>query len=424
MSNLNYTSKHLFWMMFLLITLTPNITARAQDADVNKKQAPTLQFYFWQDMRTGTNAFNHTMTEAWFEDARALGVSWVRLAYDKWDTQQRDFLLGSADDYKGLVKEDLEHLKTTLDWAHAHGLKVVIAPLSLPGARWSQNNDRKTDVRLWNDKKYWQQAQFFWSDLAEALHGHPAVIAYNIVNEPVPEYRQKTKEHIAVGITRQHKKAYRKNQGSASDLYLFYTQMIATIRRVDPNMPIMVDAGWYAQLGAFTSWPAPLKDDNILYAFHMYEPYAFTSGKNFRDKAGYSYPGVIPFGETKIEWNAATLKQYLDPFYKWAALHNIPNSKLVAGEFGCMRRNKGCRQYLTDIIDIFQSHQTHWAFYAYREDAWDGYDYELGAKELSAKYWQAKERGGSPSLPRYKSPLFDAIRTRINPYIFPMPQGK
>ena len=46
MSNLNYTSKHLFWMMFLLITLTPNITARAQDADVNKKARPYVAILF------------------------------------------------------------------------------------------------------------------------------------------------------------------------------------------------------------------------------------------------------------------------------------------------------------------------------------------------------------------------------------------
>ena len=102
--------------------------------------------------------------------------------------------------------------------------------------------------------------------------------------------------------------------------------VIAAIRSVDPDTPIMVDSGWYANAGTFSSWPTALSDDKVLYAFHMYEPYDFTAGKNFRDKDGFVYPGMVPFGGNKVDWNSGTVDAFLQPVYDWA------------GSRGCLRR--------------------------------------------------------------------------------------
>lgn len=67
---------------------------------------------------------------------------------------KRDYLIGDADHYQVLVPQDLATLKATFEKAHTAGLKVVCTPLSLPGMRWSQNNDKKFDGRLWVNKKY------------------------------------------------------------------------------------------------------------------------------------------------------------------------------------------------------------------------------------------------------------------------------
>ncbi|MGJ8629175.1 MAG: glycoside hydrolase family 5 protein [Sulfitobacter sp.] len=333
---------------------------------------------FWKQTRTGANAFNKVQTEEWFEDANDLGVSWVRLAFDKWYSERRDFLVGNAGDYQGLVADDLAELRRALDWAHANGLKVVLSPLTLPGARYGQNNGFKYDSRLWRDPAFSDQANQYWHDLATALSDHPAIVAYNIINEPAPELGTDIAEHVRPGDVARFKGWYDVHQDTPADLYSFYNRTIATIREIDPDTPVMVDAGWYAQPGAFTYWPGPLADNNVLYSFHMYEPYAFTSHGNFKDKEGLSYPGNAPFGGEVLAWDAAVLRDYLAPFYAWADRHKIPRSRLVAGEFGCYRRNEGCQQYLSDVINIFEENETHWAFYSFREDEWDGYDYEVG----------------------------------------------
>ncbi|EHM10884.1 endoglucanase [Thermanaerovibrio velox DSM 12556] len=362
---------------------------------------------FWDVQRKGTNFFNHEPTEEWFDAAKALGVDWVRLAYDKWDGEGRDFLLKDADRYGGLSRRDLEKLKRVLGWAHERGMKVVIAPLTLPGSRWAQNNRGKRDVRLWRDRAYWAQAEAFWRDLAMELKGNPAVVGYNIINEPVPEFRTGLQETASV---EEYRAWYRKHRGTAADLFEFYRGVIAAIREVDKDTPIMVDSGWFARPDAFTYWPAGLEDRKVLYAVHMYEPYEFTSHRNFKERRGFSYPGEVPYGGGIERWDRGRIQEYFAPFLRWAGDNRIAPNRIVVAEFGCYRRNPGAERYFKDLISLMNRWKVHWAFYAFREDRWDGMDYEIGPGGLGEAYWKAVEKGLKPNPPRRDNRIFDVIR--------------
>ncbi|UCD52104.1 MAG: HEAT repeat domain-containing protein [Phycisphaerales bacterium] len=367
---------------------------------------------FWNTQRKGANCFNAEPREAWFAAARDLGVDWVRLAYAKWRGQRRDFLMGDADNFQGVVPQDLARLVHVLDWAQKYDIKVVIAPLGLPGNRWIQNNDNRRDLRLWSDKAYWQRAAAFWAELAAALKDHPAVCAYNLLNEPTPEMKTGLPEHGAVS---RYEAWYEKYRGTAHDLPAFYETLIAAIRQVDGQTPIMLDAGWYALPRAFVYWPR-VGGDKVLYACHMYEPYAFTNHRNFRREEPYIYPGRIPYAGREIDWNRRQIERHLAPFLEWAKAREIPVNRLVCGEFGCYRRNPGAAAYLADVVSVLNEHDLHWAFYSFREDAWDGHDYELGTTGLGAAYWQAKEAGKNPPLDRRDNPLFDVIKRQFSPH--------
>lgn len=369
---------------------------------------------FWDSQRKGANYFNKIPSEQWFSDAKDLGLEWVRLAYDKWDSEHRDFLIGDASDYKGLVEKDLDKLKQVILWADKHDIKLVIAPLSLPGSRYRQNNGNKPDSRLWESYTYWDQAMRFWVDLAKELKDYDHIVAYNIVNEPHPELGAGVEEHYSPGNVSKFCEWYDKIQDTPRDIYKFYTKIIREIQTADPGTAIMLDAGWYGQPGAFCYWPEAFSDKNILYAFHMYEPYEFTSNKNFKEKNNYVYPGNVPFGNDTIYWDENTIEAYFIPFLQWAKENKIPNTRIVAGEFGCMRKNEGAARYLKDVIDFFNKNSFHWAFYSFREDEWDGYDYELGTESLDWKYWQAKERGENPPLPIKENDLFNVIKKEFN----------
>ncbi len=366
---------------------------------------------FWGIPRHGGNSFNRLPPDqSYFDALRGYGASWVRLSYDKWKPAQRDFLLGSADHYEQIPAADLKQLRDALDRAHRAGLKVVIAPLSLPGMRWSQNNQGQFDDRLWQGNGYAQQAARFWRDLAQALKDHPAIAAYNLVNEPAPEKFGGLAEHASAERMQQW---YALQRGGARDLPALYTQLIAAIREVDAKTPVMVDAGWYASADAFGYWQAPLQDDRVLYSVHMYEPYSATSAPNLLRKDPILYPGSAPFGGEVEQWDAERVRQYLNLPLAWMARMKLPPSRLVVGEFGCMRRLPGCSEYLEDVLSVMDRHRLHWAFYSFREDNWDGMDYELGSAKVPWRYWQAIEQGTPDPLARKATAEFEPIRRRL-----------
>jgi len=366
---------------------------------------------FWNTPRKGANCFNVVPEERWFREAHQVGIEWVRLAYEKWAGKHRDFLMGNADRFSGIVPEDLETLKQVLAWAQAHSLKVVITPLGLPGNRWVQKNGNQRDLRLWHDKSYWQQAADFWGELAGSLKGHPAVVGYNLLNEPTPEMGSGLPEDsppAAYGAW------YGRVKGSARDLPAFYEMVIAAIRKADPETPVIVDSGWYARPAAFSFWPR-LSAPNVLYSIHMYEPYAFTNRRNFQSPKPYRYPGPVPFADGVAEWNKARIEEYLSPFFGWAAERGIPANRLMVGEFGCYRRNPGCAAYLSDVLEVVNARRVHWAFYSFREDEWDGFDYEVGTKGLGERYWKARDAGRKPIVPRADNPLFQVLKKEFSP---------
>ncbi|WP_460419300.1 glycoside hydrolase family 5 protein [Pseudomonas sp. microsymbiont 2] len=372
---------------------------------------------FWNTPRHGGNSFNRLPPDqAYFDALKGYGSSWVRLSYDKWRPAQRDFLLGNADDYQGLASADLRQLIEVLDHAHAAGLKVVITPLSLPGMRWAQNNQDHFDDRLWQDKRFWDQSARFWRDVAQALKDHPAIAAYNLINEPAPEKHGGLAEHADLD---QMKQWYVREQGGARDLPALYRQLVAAIREVDDKTPIMVDAGWYAAADAFGYWPKALEDERVLYSVHMYEPYAATSAPNLARKQPFAYPGPVPFAGQTRQWDAEQVARYLQQPVDWADSMKLPRSRLVVGEFGCMRRLPGCRQYLDDVLAVLDRQHLHWAFYSFREDSWDGMDYELGSAKVPWRYWQAIEQAAPDPLPRKATAEFEPIRRRLQAEALP-----
>jgi hypothetical protein len=69
----------------------------------------------------------------------------------------------------------------------------------------------------------------------------------------------------------------------------------------------------------------------------------------------------------------------------------------------------GAADYLKDLMDIFNQNRWHWAFYSFREDTWDGMDYEIGNRPLGWEYWKAKDRGENPEPARGDNPIWRVI---------------
>jgi hypothetical protein len=365
---------------------------------------------FWDVQRKGANWFNHVPTKEWMMAAKRAGIQVVRLAPNKWKSAERDFLLGNADHFTGLVEKDFNVLKTVLDQADSIGLRIVLTTLSLPGSRWRQQNGNQFDFRIWRDSKYVAQSALFWKELASRLKRHPAVVGYNILNEPIPER--------ASGITDARNtdfvKWYETVKNTPADLNLFNDSIVHAIREIDTETPIVLDCGWWS-ISYAISYQIPMPYDNIVYAIHMYEPYEYT---NFKSNNGqYRYPAdTIRTDEdsrNNVLLNYVTLKQILDPVAQWQKKFNIPANKIFVSEFGCNRRVKGAAAYLGDLIKIFNEHGWHWAFYSFREDEWDGMDYEMGTRPAGEAYWNAIEQEKIPTPKRGNNEIWDVFEREL-----------
>lgn len=368
-----------------------------------------VKLSYWDVQRKGTNYFNEVPKEKWFSDAHKLGVQYVRLAFDKWKGANGLFLIGNVSNYKELNQQDAKELLQVLSWAKKYDVKIVVAPLSLPYLKWIQG--REKDTRMWDDKKYWQSAIKYWVDLATLLKDKEIIYGYNIINEPIPERGTGIAEEA---LPDEYKEWYKKYAHTSHDIVEFYNETIKAIRTVDPKTSIILDAGWYARPDAFTYW-TKFNDTSIIYAFHMYEPYSYTSPKNYNGHKNLTYPGNATYNGTTEYWDKNRIQSYFSGFYNWTKEQGIPANRIMAEEFGCYRRNPNCAGYLTDLIDIFNTNGYHWSFYSYRED-WDGYDYEVGTGGLTEKFWKDQEKGLNPEPPRNpNNPLFKVISKEFKP---------
>jgi len=369
---------------------------------------------FWNQQRRGANCFNQTLATNYFSAAHAAGLEFLRLAPDKWHSAQRDFLIGNADGFEQLNGEDLKQLKRVLDDAHAAGVRIVLTMISLPGARWRQLNGGTNDDRLWREARFMAQAEQFWTQLAGALKEHPALVGYNPLNEPHPERGDGLRDLWTQDLGGW----YARRRGSTFDPNEFNRRMVAAIRRADGDTPIILDAAAYAAAPAFAILE-PVADAGVLYSLHMYEPYEFTNRK--ANQGRFTYPGVVEVGDAKrrVEWNRDELERYLRPVADWARRHHVPANRILVGEFGCNRLMPGAKEYLNDLVGILEKEQWHWAFYAFREDEWDGMDYECGTGKLPWSYWQAVEAGRKPGFPHKPNPLWEVLRSRLHAATLP-----
>ena len=386
--------------ILIFVALSALLSASSAMADPSKID-------FWNTQRKGANQQNAQHRPEWYVAAGELGLDYVRLLPDAWPAEGRDFLIGNADNFEALNETDLSLLIKALDEAERNRIKVVLTMLSLPGARWKQLNNDRDDARLWKDKKYHLQAFEFWRQLAARLKTHPAIVAYNPLNEPHPDKAfgfDAPDENFA--------QWFKRIQNTPADLNQFNREMVKAIRSVDKDTPIILDGWFYASPKAF-EYNRPVDDDKVLYAFHNPGPWQMVT---YRVNQGrYAYPDRVPKswnGPTE-SWTIDRLAQQMHAVQKFSEQYDIPPHRIIASEFWYDRRLEGAAAYMADLIEIYNQRNWHWAVYAYRgSGTWAGLDYEIApGQKMGWRYWQAIEQGKDPEplKPRGPNPLWEIL---------------
>lgn len=263
-----------------------------------------------------------------------------------------------------LNETTIARLVNTIRRAERCGLNVILTLTDLPGRIFSPG----VDLRLWKDPGYQMAVVQMWGDLAKALRTCKNVIGYDVINEPfLPD--EVGKDFWAEGTA------------SASLLNRLYSSIINEIRKHDIKTTIILESSNWASPLSFGSLE-PNGDPNVVYSFHMYAPHVFTDRSKNQGKI--CYPGLVPERPVKKwaecqYWDRSELMKLLSYVSDWQEDHGIPSHRIYVSEFGTCRDVPGAREYLADLVSIFAEKGWNWTVYAFRENAWDAMDYELGS---------------------------------------------
>lgn len=258
-------------------------------------------------------------------------------------------------------KEDLDHydqwlagklddLAVALDAAQANGIKLVADLHFSPGGRSPEGTSR-----LFLEEKYQTQFVANWEKIARRFKDHPALWAYDLINEPL------------------------QNQPSPAGVKNWLEIQVAAakaVRAIDPKTPIIIETDEWDGPTPYLEMK-PVDVPNVIYQVHMYFPGDFTHQGVFTDQgiakdnnqnvATVTYPGMIARHWTDKE----TLRRWLEPVREFQRAYD---ARIYVGEFSAIRWAPGAAQYLDDCISIFEEYGWDWTYHAFRE--WPGWSVE------------------------------------------------
>lgn len=310
--------------------------------------------------------------------AKGFGIRLLRLflpGVDRDWPEEKDYF--GSDEYA----RRLDALDGVIRIAAANGMKVVVVGGAVPGRMYNWNEHGRGDRRLWRAE--WRHEEFaaFWRRIAERYRAEPAVVGYELLNEPCFE-QSREPERWSHSFLAAFAAEMR---GTPGDLNLLYRRTVRAIREVDRATPIVLDSGAWASPATFFSLDPVPGDDAVLYSFHWYEPQSFTVWRNHRGSA--TYPGVVTDEETaggekvRVAWDIEAHRRFMAaPVKAWQKAHNVPSSRILCGEFSADRRAQGANEWNRDVITVLNENGWHWTYYIFRERGWNAKDFELGPR--------------------------------------------
>ncbi|MDF1548670.1 MAG: cellulase family glycosylhydrolase [Bacteroidales bacterium] len=192
---------------------------------------------FWYNFR------KNYITEADIQRIAALGFNSVRPALNS-------RLFVTEGENPVFIDEGFLLLDSLVQWCKKHQIYVIIDMHGAPGGQTGQNIDDSpnNEPELFMYPKNQDLLLELWMKIVNKYKDEPAVAAYNLINEPLPE---------RTGAAEKYKHL----------LVPLYERLISEIRKVDAKHMITVEG--YNWSNNWSLFEQPL-DSNIFYQFHYY----------------------------------------------------------------------------------------------------------------------------------------------------------
>lgn len=290
-------------------------------------------------------------TQADFDALAAQGANWVNLSVPGLFTVQPPYRLDEA---------VVARMDALIEMAARAGLYVVLSARTGPGR--SEFSILRNGAGDWFPPSYlvelvWQDAQArqawaaMWRYTAARYRDNPAVIGYDLMVEPnandlVDEWDPEA--------------FYARYGGTGYDWNAWYPDLVAAIREVDPNTPILVGGMGYSAVD-WLSYLRPVDAPRVVYTAHQYMPFVYTHQS---PQEHIVYPDVFDadFNGRPETVNRAWLARYLQTLADFRQRVGAP---VAVNELGLVRWAPNAAQFMDDQLSILEDLGVNYAVWAW-----------------------------------------------------------
>jgi len=217
---------------------------------------------------------------------------------------------------------------------------------------------------VWEDQAAQDAWVEMWRYTAERYRDNPIVAGYKLMNEP-------NAAPVLLDIY-DPDEFYADYAGTLYDWNQLYPRIVAGIREVDPNTPILVGGPCWSGVRWFP-YLQPVEDPRTVYVVHQYEPqvqytHQEPDGEN-------TYPGMFDTdwdGEDD-RFDRAWLNSLLSSVDTFAATHGVP---VAVGEYGVARWVPGGAEYIDDQMALFEQRGMNYALWQW-QTSWEPFAEEV-----------------------------------------------
>lgn len=210
------------------------------DGEPIRLKAMNFSNFYYEDLGTRLLESSHH-SEQDFQRVRELGFNSIRFAFDgDWFYEDREAFW--------------QWLDRNVSWAKQHELRLIL-DLHRPVSATSLGEDDDESPSVWSDAELQDRNATLWREIARRYRDEPAIAAYDLINEPVTE------------------------DATGEQWEYLAQRLVDAVRSVDRNHLIVIGEllGVQGRMGTAPSDPSFLvDDDNVMYDFHFYEPFAYT----------------------------------------------------------------------------------------------------------------------------------------------------
>lgn len=284
-----------------------------------------------------------------FDALAALGANYVNLSHPGIFTERPPYVLD---------EQVLANLDKMVTMATKADLFVVITFRTGPGRNdftfyreddWFEDNDL-IEI-LWGNPDAQEAWAEMWQYTASIYRDNPVVIGYDLICEP-----------NANDILNEWEiEEFYANYGDTIyDWNTWYPNLVAAIRAVDTQTPILVGGDGYSSLEWLPSLK-PIDAQKIIYSFHQYSPHAYTHQETNEKR---TYPGKfdLDYDEKADIFNHAWLKKQLSIASDYANEHNVV---IAVNEYGATRWAPNAANFMRDEMTIFEKMGLNYALWVW-----------------------------------------------------------